>query len=101
MSQIGGVLRNEPENERVRIPSVVHNCGPAHVLDNPDVAAVIRMDSFETTAAHAAVKGAQTGASSSVRVEIGAHLDDAANPRAKQIARFLGKKQRLTEWVPC
>ena len=62
MSQIVRRCRNEPVNKRVRIPSIIHNRGAADVLDDPDVAPVIRMDAFVTATAEAAIERAQTGA---------------------------------------
>src|SRR5262249_27404437 len=59
------------------------------------------MDAFVTAAAETAIERAQTGVSSSVRVEIAAHLDDATSPCANQIARLLGKEQSLTKRIPC
>jgi hypothetical protein len=54
------------------------------------------MDAFVATATETTVERAQTMASSSARIKIGAHLDDTADGTV-----FLGKEQRLTEWVPC
>src|SRR5215831_20934222 len=108
MSQIARIFRDKAINERVRIsPEIaetirlIHKRRPAYILYDPDIALIIRMDSFETAAAHTTIKGTQTMASSSDRIEIGAHLDDTAGSCAKQITRLLGKEQRLTEWVPC
>ena len=96
VSQVVWTQRNEAVDKRVRIPSVIHHCGAADILDNPDVAAVIRMDAFVTTSSEAAIEGAQTSTRSGVRIKIGAHFDDTAVS-----ASFLGKKQRPTKWIPC
>ena len=94
LSQIDRTRGNEPVNERVRIPSEIHR-RTADILDDQDVAPVIRMDAFVTAAAEAAIECAQTGARSGVRIKIGAHLDDTAVSTG-----FLRKEQRATERIP-
>ena len=95
MSQIVRRRRNEPVNERVWIPSIIHNRSAADILDDQDVAPVIRMNSFITATAEAAIERAQTRAAAGVCIKIGAHLDDPADSTV-----FLGKEQCSTKRIP-
>ena len=54
------------------------------------------MDAFVAAPAETPIQRAQTGASSGVRIEIGAHLDDAPVG-----AGFLGKEHGSAKWIPC
>src|SRR6478735_7167782 len=77
-SKIACMQRNEPVNERVRILSIIHDRRAAGILDDPDVAQVIRMNAFEATTAEAAIERAQTAAASGIRIKVGTHFNHAA-----------------------
>ena len=96
MSQIVRRCRNEPVNERVRILSIIHDRGAAEILDDPDVAQVIRMNAFVTATAEAAIERAQTAAASGIRIKIGAHFDHAAVRPG-----LLGKEHGSAKRIPC
>src|SRR5262249_41926770 len=87
--------RNEAINKRVRISSTILYRRPADVLDNPDVALVIRMDAFIAATAEAAVECAQTMACSRAQIKIGAHFNSTADSTI-----LLGEKQGATKWIP-
>src|SRR5262249_22721903 len=56
---------------------------------------IVGMDALVTALAQTAIERAQTSAPSGVRIEIGAHLDDAAGRGG-----FLGKEHRAAKRIP-
>src|SRR5262249_49605066 len=95
VSQIVLSQRNEPVDKRVWVPSFICHRRAADILDKPHVAQVIRVNAFVTATAKAAIERAQTGAASSIRIKICAHLDDTAGRSG-----FLGKEEGVSKRIP-
>ena len=99
--EISRIVRNESVNERIRIsPKLPRDrtrgdSRTADILDDQNVALVIRMDAFVTAAAEAAIERSQTLARSGGRIKIRAHLDNTADSTV-----FLGKEECATNRIP-